>query len=62
MTGPEREWTVAEIEAAIAAAIRAHDVTATVSLIRFLATEDPARAEDVIDAIQLGLAIASERN
>lgn len=46
-----------DLETAIWAAMRAHDMPAVVGLLKLLAVRDPRRAQSVLDVIELGLAI-----
>lgn len=56
-TGPPIDevdnYTSDQLVDAVAAALRARDLPAVVALLRRLAAIDPARAERILDAIQL---------
>lgn len=56
MTG--HEFTPDQIVDAIVHALHEHDVKAVPGLIKLLALQDPRRAQDVLDTIKAGLAIA----
>jgi hypothetical protein len=58
MTGQRIQWDAGTLITVIGEAIRKADFQATEAAIRILATTDPQRAQDVLDTIQAGLAIA----
>lgn len=47
----DHDWTPAQIMAAISMALREHDMEAAASLVRMLATKDPASAELIVAAV-----------
>lgn len=53
-----REFTSDQIVQGIESALHDHEVTVVPGLIRLLAVQDPARAEAVLDTINLGIAIS----
>lgn len=55
------EWDAATLETIIGEALKARDFKAVVAAVRILATVDPARAEAMLDALQLGIAVAMAR-
>jgi hypothetical protein len=58
VTASRADYSADQIEDAIVAALRAHDVSAAVSLLRLLAGVDPVRARTVYDTMLLGLALS----
>lgn len=55
------EFTVEQIEAAIPLAIRDHEFTAALGLVRLLALRDPDRARVMLDMIHAGIGIGIAR-
>jgi hypothetical protein len=53
------DFTADEIADAVAKAIHDHEFTVIPGLIRLLALNDPQRAQDILDTIELGLAIGA---
>lgn len=57
-----RRLCAAQIEDAIVAALRQQDVRAVPPLLTLLAAQDPARAQVLLDTIEVALAIATSRD
>lgn len=53
------EYTTAQIQVAIAAAIKDKDFPAVRALVERLAVQDPQAAADVLATIKLGMAVAA---
>lgn len=56
---PTQDFTVDQLTQIVANAIAAHDVEAVDIAIRLMAVLDPNRAQEVLDTIEFGLALAS---
>lgn len=58
MSQPSHEFTVEQIEGAIAAALEEHDFKMVVALIKVLAIQAPDHAQVILDSVQLGMNMA----
>jgi hypothetical protein len=56
------EHTTAQIQIAIATAIKDKDFDSVVALIKYLAAQDPQAAADTLEIINLGLDVARARH
>lgn len=56
------KFTTAQIQEAIAEAIQARAFDDVRALLEYLAVQDPTAAEDTLETIKLGLAVAAQRD